>query len=306
MSLDRPLIFWLGLAVVALFTWLYVRAENRKTANDLAYSDLAFFANEVKPRTWVPTALRAAVVAAMLLAVLAIAGPQVVIAVPTRDGETFICIDTSGSMQSTDVAPTRAEAAKNAARAFIDAAPQGTKIGIIAFSSSAAVVAPLQADRDAAKAALDDIPAPNGATAIGDALELAAQHLSPRGHRVVILITDGVNNSGVDPQEMAAYLGAHHVPVYTVGIGTTSGDVIAGTGEAATIDEDALRAYAQASGGAYARAGDATQLRDALAHLGRTTSLERRRVAAGPALLAVGFTLILASTLAGLALGRYS
>lgn len=285
--------------------WAYARAEGRKTANDRAYSDLAFFEREVRPRTWIPIALRCCVIAALVFAALGIAGVKVTVPVPVRDGQTFICIDTSGSMQSTDVAPTRAEAAKAAARAFINAAPQGTKIGLIAFSSSASLVAALGTDRDATRSALDDIPAPNGATAIGDALQLAAQHFSAPGHRVVILITDGVNNSGADPAEAAAYLGAHHIPVYTVGIGTSNGDVIAGTGEQASIDEDALRAYAQASGGAYARAADATQLRDALSHLGRVTSLERRPVAAGPALLAAAFTLLLGTMLTGLALGRY-
>ncbi|MEO9170172.1 MAG: VWA domain-containing protein [Candidatus Baltobacteraceae bacterium] len=305
MTLDRPLWFVAGIAAVALFAFLYVRAETRKSANDLAYSDLAFFESEVRPRAWIPGLLRGAAIAALFLAAIGIAGPQLLLPVPARDGETFICIDTSGSMQSTDVAPTRAEAAKAAARAFMDAAPEGTKIGVIAFSSSAAIVAPLSPDRNAARAALDDIPAPNGATAIGDALQLAAQHFSPRGHRVVILITDGVNNAGVDPQELATYLGAHHIPVYTVGIGTNNGDVIPGTGEQATIDDDALRAYAQASGGAYARAENATQLRDALSHLGRVTSFERRRVAAGSGFIIAGFCVLFCCMLSGLALGRY-
>jgi Ca-activated chloride channel family protein len=223
--------------------------------------------------------------------------------VPVRDGSVFICIDTSGSMQSTDVTPTRAEAAKAAARAFIDEAPAGTNIGIIVFSTAASVIEPLSADHAQVNAALDDVPQPNGATAIGDALALAARKLPPRGHRVVILITDGVNNAGVDPQEMASYLGAHHIPVYTVGIGTPSGDVIGGA--QATIDDDALRAYAASSGGAYARAGTANELRAALQHLGRVTSVERRAVAAETSFLIAGFAVLLATLLTGLALGRY-
>ena len=305
MRLDHPLWLLASLPAVALMLWAYASAERRKTANDLAYSDIDFFAREVRPRTWIPAALRYVTAAALLFAAVGIAGPNLVLPVPARDGEAFICIDTSGSMQSTDVSPTRADAAKAAARAFIDQTPAGTKIGIIAFSSSASLVAPLSRDHDAARSALDDIPAPNGATAIGDALQLAASHFSPRGHRVIILITDGVNNSGADPQEISTYLGSRRVPVYTVGIGTANGDVIAGTGEQASIDEDALRAYAQASGGAYARASDATQLRDALSRLGRVTSLERRRVAAEPAFLIASAVLLFTGLLSGLALGRF-
>jgi Ca-activated chloride channel family protein len=208
-------------------------------------------------------------------------------------------------MASTDVVPTRAQAAKEAAKAFIEESPAGTKIGIISFAGAAGVVAQLSADHQAVLAALDQIPLPNGATAIGDALKLAAGLLPPTGHRVVILITDGVNNTGTDPLEMAQYLGAHHIPVYTVGIGTPNGGLIPGTNEEATIDEEALRGYAAASGGAYARAENATQLRDALARLGRVTSLARKPVDAS-----LGFTIggalgMLAAFLAGFGLGRY-
>ncbi len=208
-------------------------------------------------------------------------------------------------MVATDVVPTRAEASKAAARAFIASSPPGIKIGLIAFSGAAGVVAPLSADHHAVAAALDELPLPNGATAIGDALKLAAQQLPPAGHRVVILITDGVNNAGIDPVEMAQWLGAHHVPVYTVGIGTPSGGLIPGTNEEATIDENALRGYAQVSGGAYARAENATQLRDALARLGRVTSLQRKPVDASFGLAIAGALGMMIAFLAGFGLGRF-
>ncbi len=305
MTFDHPWWILAAIAVTIVCAILYVRAEQRKTANDLAYTNVEFFRDAVAPRQWIPRALRACALSAVLLAAIGLAGPHMVLPVVARDGSVFICIDTSGSMQSTDVQPTRAEAAKAAARAFIDETPAGTKIGIIAFSSSASVVAPLSADHDQVRSALDDVPSPNGATAIGDALQLAAAQFPSTGHRVVILVTDGVNNTGADPQETAAYLGAHHIPVYTVGIGTPNGDVIAGTGEAASIDEDALRGYAAASGGAYARADSAAELQIALARLGRTTSIERKRVPIGSGLMTTGFAVLLCSMLAGLALGRF-
>ncbi len=224
---------------------------------------------------------------------------------PVRDGSVFMCIDTSGSMASADVFPTRAQAAKTAARAFIAQSPPGTKIGVISFAGAAGVVAPLSADHESIAAALDAVPLPNGATAIGDALKLAAQMLPSTGHRVVILITDGVNNTGTDPMEMAHWLGAHHIPVYTVGIGTPNGGLIPGTNEEATIDEEALSGYARASGGAYARAENATQLREALARLGRITSLARKPVDASLGFAVAGALAMLAAFLAGLGLGRY-
>ena len=138
-----------------------------------------------------------------------------------------------------------------------------------------------------------------------DALKLAAKMLPARGHRVVILITDGVNNAGTDPAEVAQWLGAHHIPVYTIGIGTPAGALIPGTDQQATIDEEALRGYAAASGGAYARAENATQLRDALAQLGRVTSMQRKNVDASLGFTVAGALGMLAAFLAGFGLGRY-
>jgi Ca-activated chloride channel homolog len=304
-SVDHPLRLGLGIVAVVLFALLYNLLQRRRTAQDLAYSNIAFFVEAAQPRRWIPRALQALWVVALTGVALGVAGPHVTMPVPVRDGSVFICIDTSGSMASTDVFPTRAQAAKAAARAFIEESRPGTKIGIISFAGAAGVVAPLSADRQSAIAALDEVPSPDGATAIGDALRLAAQQLPQTGHRVVILITDGVNNTGTDPLEMAQWLGAHHVPVYTVGIGTPNGGLIPGTNEEATIDEEALRGYADASGGAYARAENAQQLRDALARLGRVTAFARKPVDASLGFAIGGALGMLFAFLAGLGLGRY-
>lgn len=305
MSVDHPARLALGLVAVLLFALIYNALQRRQTSRDLAYSSVAFFIEATAPRQWIPRALQTFWILALAGIALGISGPHLTMPVPVRDGSVFICIDTSGSMASTDVFPTRSQAAKAAARAFIEESPPGTKIGIISFAGAAGVVQPLSADHQAVIAALDEVPLPNGATAIGDAFKLAAQQLPSTGHRVVILITDGVNNSGTDPNEMAQWLGAHRIPIYTVGIGTPNGGLIPGTNEEATIDEDALRAYAQASNGAYARAENATQLRDALARLGRITALQRKPVDAS-----LGFTIggalgMLAAFLVGFGLGRY-
>jgi Ca-activated chloride channel homolog len=305
MSVDHPVRLALGIVAVAIFAVLYDGLQRRATAHDLAYSNVAFFVEAVKPSQWIPRGLQALWVVALAGVVLAISGPHLTIPVAVRDGSVFICIDTSGSMASTDVSPTRGQAAKAAARAFIEESPPGTKIGIISFAGTAGVVAPLSSDHQAVISELDDVPLPNGATAIGDALKLAAQMLPSNRHRVVILITDGVNNAGTDPMEMAEWLGAHHIPVYTVGIGTPNGGLIPGTSEEATIDEEALRAYAQASGGAYARVENATELHDALARLGRITSLQRKPVDASLGFAIAGALGMLAAFLAGFGLGRY-
>jgi Ca-activated chloride channel family protein len=303
LTLQKPLLFLVALLAAALLVTLYRAAERRKTANDLSYSNLPFLLEAMRPRSWVPALLRTLLIGALLCCALAVAGPRLALPMPVNDGYAFICIDTSGSMASTDVLPTRGQAAIAAARAFINETPPGTKIGIIGFATTASVVQPLSSEREQVLSSLASVPLPNGATAIGDALKLAAEDLPGKGHRVVVLITDGVNNTGSDPDEMATYLGAHHVPVYTIGIGTPNGDIIGG--EQATIDESALRGYAQESGGSYARAENAQQLRDALARLGRITSIEVRRVDAGVGFLSAGAALFALTLFAGLWTGRF-
>lgn len=305
MTLDRPVWLAVGIAIAVLLALAYRTFARRRTQSDLEYSSIPFFLEAAKPRKWIVRLLEALWLIAVACVVLAAAGPHLTIPLPIKDGSVFICIDTSGSMRSTDVTPTRAEAAKAAARAFISEAPPGTKIGIIAFAGSASIVQPLSADHQLVSDALDNVPQPDGATAIGDALQLAGQNLPDRGHRVVILITDGVNNSGTDPTAAAEWLGEHRIPIYTIGIGTPMGGLIPGTNEEATIDEDALRSYADVSGGAYARAENAAQLRDALSQLGRITTFERKPVDASLGFALGGAAAMLIAFLAGFGLGRY-
>jgi Ca-activated chloride channel family protein len=295
----------LGLVLAAIgFAALFSVARSRRRAAH-AYSNVAFLHAVAAPPVWLVRALAAAVGLGVLALATAFAGPRLDLPVPMRDGSVVLCIDTSGSMASTDIAPTRFAAAQAAARAFIASTPPGTRIGIVAFSGGAVQVAPLETDRARLDAALETLPAPNDATAIGDALALAARMLPEKGHRVIVLITDGVNNRGVDPLSQAQLLGARGIRIFTIGIGTVEGGVIPGTGESATIDEDALRSYAQAGGGAYARAGSAGALRDALSRLGQVTAFERRNVDASFAFAAFGGLAILGAAFAAFALGRF-
>ncbi len=305
MTFAHPLRLLLAIAIVAAFYAIYRVLERRQTGNEIAYSNLPFLVGATGGGARQQTALFAGWLIAIALAAIAFGGPHVRVWAPAKDGSAIICVDTSGSMASTDVSPTRAAAARAAAKDFINAAPAGIQIGIIAFATSAAVIAPLTRDRAAARAGVDAIPLPNGATAIGDALALAGQTLPSRGHRVVILITDGVNNRGADPLSAAQALAAMHVPVYAIGIGTDSGAIVPGTNQEAGLDEDALRSYADATGGAYARASDAAQLRQALARLGRTTTLVHRTVDASFAAAAAAAVLMLLTFLTGFALGRF-
>ncbi|HEV3152863.1 MAG TPA: VWA domain-containing protein [Candidatus Baltobacteraceae bacterium] len=305
MTFEHPWRLLTVLAVCAIFVWLLRRLESRRRAGQLRYSNLPFLVTAVQGRAWPVRALSAAWVLAVAVALFALAGPRVRASVPVRDGSVVLCVDTSGSMNATDVQPTRADAALQAMRAFIGATPDGTAVGIVSFAGDAQAIVRPTSDRDQALEALSQIPAPNGATAIGDALGLAQRLLPKRGHRIVVLVTDGENNAGTDPMQAAQSLASAGIRLYTVGIGTNTGALIPGTLQEAGIDEEALRAYAAATGGAYSRAGDAVQLRGALAQLGRSTLFSRRTVDVSLAAALCGAAVMILTFLAGIAAGRY-
>lgn len=306
MTFANPAWLFFALLLCGGALLAYRLLTRRTTAQALQYSSLAFLVEAAGRNPWPERILLGVLVLAAALLGSAPAGPHLTTLVPAKDGTVILCVDTSGSMSAQDVAPTRSDASKAAARRFIDEVPNGTKVGIVAFSTGASVIQAPTSDKAAALDAVDRIPLPNGATAIGDALALAARQLPDRGHRVVILITDGVNNRGADPMEVATFLASRHVPVYTIGIGTNdSGQLIPGTTEPATIDEDALRALAAAGGGTYARADSATQLQNALSQLGRTTVLEKKKIDASFAFAIAGGFLLLLTIFGGWAAGRF-
>ena len=305
MSFGAP---WM-LLVVILGTlgiaFLQKQLFDAKRNDALGYSNLAFVRSVIDDGAWREKILRVSFVVGAALALLALARPAFVVPSVAHDGAVVICIDTSGSMASTDVDPTRAIAATRAAEAFIRALPSGVKIGIVAFSTGASVVQPLTQDHAAALASLAQIPPPNGATAIGDALATASQMLGVVGHRAVVLVTDGENNRGSDPLMQAQALGAAKIPVYTVGIGTNAGVIIPGTNQEAGIDDAALQSYAQASGGAYARANGAGALRSALANLGHMTGMTLRKRDISVACAMLGALILVASALGRQVWGRF-
>jgi len=306
MSFAHPAWLIAGIAVAAIFLWRAIVASRRATASALSYSDLAFFESATKQRIDPVLLIALACAAALLAFGAALAGPRFVASVPVRGGAIVLCVDTSGSMRATDVSPTRADAAAAAVRTFVDGVPDATRLGVVAFSSGAGVVQPLTDDKDTVRDAIGRIPPPNGGTAIGDALAAAARALPKSGRRAIVLITDGVNNLGIDPQSAAQQIGNDGVEIDTVGIGTNdSGQFVPGTDVAATIDEEALRQLASVAHGAYARANDAGTLRAHLAALANSTTTEKNRIDASfPIAIAGGLIVIIAAG-AGMLAGRF-
>jgi len=306
MSVEHPLTLVLACALALGAGAALVRIENGRRKEAFEYSSLTFLLDATRVAVWPARLIAVALAAGVLLGGIAFAGVRLTLPVPVRDGTVILCLDTSGSMRSTDVEPSREAAVRAAARSFIRYAPDGTHIGIVSFATEAERIQDPSDDKQTVLQALDDVPAANGATAIGDALALAGRMLPARGRRVIVLVTDGVNNRGADPLDVAQALGARGIGIFTVGVGTNnSGLAIPGTEEEASIDEDALRAIASSGHGSYTRTVNAAAITGTFRNLARDTVWERKRVDVSLALAAASAGTMLATLIGSALLGRF-
>ena len=303
MSFQSPGML-VGLLLLPLAAWAYVRFERRLRRGRAAFSSPAVV-RSVAPRRpgWRrhgPPVLYALALAPLIIA---LARPQATVAVPVHQGTVVLATDHSGSMQAKDVAPTRLQAARQAAERFIDEVPNGLAIGVVAFNDKARLVQSATTDRDRVRTALDRI-VPSGGTATGDAIEVAlhaARQTARKGAKpppaAILLLSDGHSVRGRDPLAAARDARRAHIPVYTIALGTQSGRIpVPGTNGARTQlvppDPQALRQIAQISGGRAYTAEDTKELKAIYQHLGSQVAHkhEKREVtaaAAGGALLFV-------------------
>jgi Ca-activated chloride channel family protein len=216
---------------------------------------------------------------ALVLLLLAIARPHATVARPHWDGTVVIAIDVSGSMAANDAVPTRLEAAKAAARTFVNKQPAAIRIGVVAFGGSGVITQRPTTDRPAILAAIDRL-SPQGDTGLGRGIQAALSAISGKPLRLtdangsveatgpdigfyrsaaVLLMTDGENTTAPDPGKVAEVASAAGVRVFPVGFGTTQGTVlkIDGFQVATALDDSTLREIATATGGTYISAQDA-------------------------------------------------
>lgn len=216
---------------------------------------------------------------ALIFLILALMRPQKVNEfkdIITEGVDIVITLDTSGSMQAMDFKPkNRLEVAKNVIRSFIKDR-EGDRIGLVVFAAKAVTLVPLTIDYDVLLKFLNDIHIgmlPDG-TAIGDALGVAVNRVKNGSakSKVIILLTDGVNNTGeVSPLTAAEIAKKMGIKVYTVGVGTNGVAPIyvknpyTGTKHIAymkvQIDEKLLKKIAKMTGGKYFRATDTNTLK---------------------------------------------
>ncbi len=297
------------LPLVALLAVAYLLVQRRRSALRVRFTDLDLLAS-VAPRR--PGWRRHVIPVLLLLTagtlIVGFARPTLLTrAVDRQRGTVLVALDVSESMVATDVAPTRIEAAKQAAAEFITGLGPGVQVGLVTFDRNAAEqVAPTQ-DRNAVRTALRQAQLGPG-TAIGEAVFLCLQAAQATTHpgapstARVVLLSDGANNAGRTPEQAAAAARAAHVPVSTIAYGTPSGTVtIGGQSIAVPADDTALRALAQDSGGHPYTAQNLVQLRHAFADLTPTAATSTRRTEITAWLTGLALALVLLAVAAQLA-----
>lgn len=256
---------------------LATRQRERRAA--LAREGLAVIESPADRRQRVAAML---LLTGLALLLLAIARPVASVAEPRREGTVILAFDVSTSMAATDISPTRLDAAKAAARGFVEKQPPSVRLGVVAFGGTGVVAERPTTDRSAVLAAIARL-APQGDTSLGRGIlgslsaiagkpitevgdaETGSETESPIGYyggTAIVLLTDGEDTGGPDPQEVAELASAAGVRIEPIGLGTSEGSVLEvdGFSIATSLDEAALAEMAETTGGTYRSADDAPSL----------------------------------------------
>ncbi len=270
--------FWVFLILPIVILW-YVLKHKKQTA-EFKISSIKGFKTV---RSWLPKlkhlmfALR---LCALVLLILALARPQTVDVSTktktTRGIDIVMAIDVSASMLAKDLKPNRLDALKAVAAQFIKGRPND-RIGLVEYAGESYTKTPITSDKSIVLRSLRDIKYNTiitGGTAIGMGLATSVNRLkdSKAKSKIIILLTDGVNNSGfIDPNTASELAAEYGIKTYTIGLGTNgmalspigiNNGIIQFGRVQVEIDEDLLMEIADATGGKYFRATDNKKLKE--------------------------------------------
>ena len=317
MEFTWPVMLWGLLLVPALIGWYVVGARRARRLAAERFAQHALFA---RLATTLPGLRRHVTMALYFVALAMLLGavgrPIMGIPLPVNKAVVMLVVDTSGSMMAPDLEPNRLEAAKIAARTFIDAFPQGPKIGLVSFSTYATLMIPPTPDHEAVKQAVATLK-PQEATAIGDGILVALKALPgrtvdvpearpgpfgapgnppsvpsqpvppstpPQAHDIgpaaIILLSDGGQNAGnADPLKMAFQAKQLGVKIYTVGLGSPGGSVFNYQGQLVFVpfDPTLLQQMAAVTDGKFFMSSATEGLKRVYRDLGRVLGWETRK-----------------------------
>ena len=288
------------LVLIPALIALYLRAQQRRRQIIVNYSSSMLLSGQsgqrVRRLRHIPPLL---FLVALTILVIALARPEAVIGVPRIEGTVILAFDISGSMAADDLDPTRLEAAKTAAQAFVERQPPTVRIGVVAFSDTGLAVQQATYDQVEVLATIRRLN-PSLGTSLGNGILVSLAEIEtpveetnfysnltpeptsiptpvPEGTYqagVIVLLTDGENTEDPDPIEIAQTAADRGVRIYPIGIGSAAGTIlnIEGFNVFTQLDEALLQAIAEMTGGSYFNAESGEEL------LGIYENLDRQLV----------------------------
>ena len=318
--------YFILLAVIPfIILWYYL--NRNKLNNSIKFSDSSAFKNSANFYSNFKLLLKVFRMISFALIITALARPQIIdtsTRVKTNSGiDIIMAIDVSASMLAKDLKPNRLDALKNVADEFIKNRVSD-RIGLVEYAGESYTKTPLTTDKSIILKSLREIKYNNiieGGTAIGMGLATSVNRIkdSKSESKVIILLTDGVNNAGfIDPLTAAELAKEYDIKIYSIGLGT-NGLALSPVGINARgklnyaniqveIDEELLTQISEMSGGKYFRATDNSKLKEIYNEIDKLEKTEieefkyysvdeKFRVFLIPAILLIAFELLMKFTI---------
>jgi Ca-activated chloride channel family protein len=293
-SFLNPEFFWLFLLIPLAIAWLWWK--NKEQTATLKISSVKGFKGSKSILARLKPHLSGLRILSLCFLIIALARPRTVDisnqTKTTKGIDIVMAIDLSSSMLAKDLKPNRMEALKEVATNFVDARPND-RIGVVVYAGEAYTKTPVTSDKAIVKQAISDIKFDNvlqDGTGIGMGLTTAVNRLkeSKAKSKIIILLTDGVNNSGfIEPETASEIAKEYGIKVYTIGLGTNGNAMFpyafAPNGKdflykmmPVEIDEQLMKTIAKNTGGKYFRAVSNSKLEEIYGEINKleTTEIE--------------------------------
>ncbi len=251
------------LFLIPLIYYIYLTILKKRKKDAIKFSNLSFIKSAIGKKSKRNDVLFYLSLLVLVLMIIGFANPHISLKQAKEGVNMVLVLDISGSMQAKDYAPTRLEAAKSSAEILLKSLKEKDHAGIVVFESGATTAAYLSPYKEKVIEKLRAISPKEGKTAIGDGLSLGVDMATsiPNKKKVVILLSDGVSNSGViSPQEAIEFAKINNIQVYSIGLGSEGKVVLGydwfGNAQYAELDEEILKTIAQQTGGKYFKSVD--------------------------------------------------
>jgi Ca-activated chloride channel family protein len=286
---NSPYLLLLLLLVPVLY-YLFVLAQKKRRKEAIKFSSVSLVKSALgdKKKLSRVNLLFYLLLASIALMIVGFSDPHIPLEKTKEGVNVVLVLDVSGSMQATDYKPNRLQAAKGSAEILLDSLKPKDNAGIVIFESGATTAAYLSPFKDKVIEKLNSIAPKEGKTAIGDGLSLGIDMASsiPNKRKVIILLSDGVNNAGIiSPQEAVTYAKTNNIQVYTVGMGSDEKAVLGydwfGNPQYADLDEKTLQYIADETGAKYFRSVDSKTLDEVYQNIGKEIKREKEETSIG-------------------------